>query len=186
MKKVFAFFRDIGFIVFILGICGVIFAMSTGKHFSVAGYQVLRVLTKSMEPAIPENTCIIIKEVDVNTLKVGDIITYVSEDPDIKGYYNTHRIIAIDGAGTDLRYTTQGDAIDMPDPYPVYSDQIVGIYIRELPGGSLLGKGFLLLSDNRVYFFVVMLPLFLCLLSYFWQIVMLIIDKGGEEESSED
>ena len=163
-----------------------IFAMSTGKHFSVAGYQVLRVLTKSMEPAILENTCIIIKEVDVDTLKVGDIITYVSEDPDIKGYYNTHRIIAIDRTGKDFCYTTQGDAIDVPDPYPVYSDQIVGIYVRELPGGSLLGKGFLLLSDNKVYFFAVMLPLFLCLLSYFWQLVMLIINKAREDEDSED
>ena len=74
MKKFATILRDIGFVCFSLFILFMIFLMSSGKHVSIAGYQVLRVLTSSMEPAISENTCIIIKKYPVDQLKVGDII----------------------------------------------------------------------------------------------------------------
>lgn len=182
MKRFFSILRDVAFIIFVLFICGMIFIMSTGKHFSIAGYQVLRVLTSSMEPAIAENTCIIIKEYPVDQLKVGDIITFTSDDPQIQGYYNTHRIHDIVEENGETLFVTKGDASSAVDAYPVHKDQVAGIFVKELPGGRTLGKCFLALSDNRVYFLVIMLPLAVCLLSYFWQIVSVVTGRYDEEE----
>lgn len=186
MKRFLGIVRDVAFVIFILIICGTIFVMSTGKHVFVCGYQVLRVLTSSMKPAIEENTCIIVKRVDVDQLQVGDIITFVSDDPDIQGYYNTHRIYEITEENGERIFTTKGDAISEPDPYPVYEDKVEGIYVQELPGGRLLGKFFLALSDNKVYFLVIMLPLTLCLLSYLWQVVAMINSSNDEDEDEEE
>lgn len=184
MKKVFAVLRDIIFVLFVLFICSMIFIMSTGKHVSIAGYQVLRVLTSSMEPAIAENTCIIIKECDPDRLKVGDIITFTSDDPQIRGYYNTHRIAEIVEENGEALFITKGDASAFVDAYPVHKDQVAGILVRELPGGRILGKAFLALSDNRVYFLVIMLPLTICLLSYFWQIIGFVTGRYEEDEET--
>lgn len=184
MKKFAAILRDIGFVFFVVFILLMIFLMSSGKHISIAGYQVLRVLTSSMEPTISENTCIIIKKVPVEDLKVGDVITFTSDDPQIQGLYNTHRIHDIVEENGETLYVTKGDAIDAVDAYPVHQDQVAGIYVRELPGGRLLGKCFVALSDNRVYFLVIMLPLMLCLMSYFWQIMG--IFRKSDEELEED
>lgn len=186
MKKFAAILRDIGFVFFIVFILLMIFLMSSGKHISIAGYQVLRVLTSSMEPTISENTCIIIKKVPVEDLKVGDVITFTSDDPQIQGLYNTHRIHDIVEENGETLYVTKGDAIDAVDAYPVHQDQVAGIYVRELPAGRLLGKCFVALSDNRVYFLVIMLPLMLCLMSYFWQIMGIFRKSDEELEEDED
>lgn len=185
MKKFLSIARDVGFVIFILAICGMIFIMSSGRHVSVFGYQVLRVLTSSMEPAIDENTCIIMKRVDTDTLKVGDIITFVSDDPEIQGFYNTHRIYSISEKNGELLFTTKGDASMEPDPYIVHENQVMGIFVREMPGGRILGKCFAALSNNKIYFGVVILPLILCLLSYLWQIIAMFNGSGEDEEDEE-
>lgn len=185
MKKILCIVRDIAFVLFIIFICLMIFLMSSGKHISIAGYQVLRVLTSSMEPAIAENTCIIIKECNPEMLEVGDIITFISDDPQIQGYYNTHRISEIVEENGETLFLTKGDASAFIDAYPVHKDQVAGIYVKELPGGRALGKCFVALSDNRVYFLVIMLPLTLCLISYFWQIVGLVTGRYDEEDDEE-
>lgn len=186
MKKVLFIVRDIAFVIFVLLICGMIFIMSGGKHISVAGYQVLRVLTGSMEPAIAENTCIIIKEYPVDSLKVGDIITFTSDDPMIQGYYNTHRICDIVEENGETVFITKGDSSNAVDAYPVHKDQVAGIYVKEFPGGRLLGRFFVALSDNRVYFLVIMLPLALCLISYFWQIMGMVTGRYDDEDDSDE
>lgn len=186
MKKFAAILRDIGFIFFSVFILFMIFLMSSGKHISIAGYQVLRVLTSSMEPTISENTCIIIKKVPVENLKVGDVITFTSDDPQIQGLYNTHRIHDIVEENGETLYVTKGDAIDAVDAYPVHQNQVAGIYVRELPGGRLLGKCFVALSDNRIYFLVIILPLMLCLLSYFWQIMGMFRKPDEEDEEVQE
>lgn len=186
MKKFAAILRDIGFVFFSVFILFMIFLMSSGKHISIAGYQVLRVLTSSMEPTISENTCIIIKKVPVENLKVGDVITFTSDDPQIQGLYNTHRIHDIVEEKGETLYVTKGDAIDAVDAYPVHQNQVAGIYVRELPGGRLLGKCFVALSDNRIYFLVIILPLMLCLLSYFWQIMGMFRKPDEELVKEED
>lgn len=184
MKKALSVIRNIGFVLLVLFICFMILSMSQNRHLSIAGYEVLRVLTSSMEPTIPENTCIITKRVSTEELKVGDIITFISDDPQIQGFYNTHRIADIIEQDGETLYITKGDNNLGVDAYPVREEQIASIYVRELPGGRLLGKAFVALSDNKIYFVVIILPLTLCLLSYFWQILGMI--TGRYEDDSED
>ena len=173
------------FVLLVLFICFIIYTMSQGKTVSVFGYQVLRVLTSSMEPAIVGNTCIITKKVSTEELKVGDIITFISEDPAIYGYYNTHRIHEIIEEDGERKFVTKGDNSFEIDLYPVSESKVVGIYVRELPGGRLIGKAFVALSDNKVYFAVIIIPLVLCLISYVWEIMGMFTGRYEEIEEEE-
>lgn len=181
MKKFLRYLKDILFVFIVLGMCVVIVAVSKGYHPKIAGYQLLRVLTYSMSPAIEENSLIIIREVPQEEIKVGDIITFVSDDPDLMGFYNTHRVnsIEVDENTGEMRYITKGDMNTYIDAYPVTYDKIAGKYCFSIPFGQIVGQAIAALADQRVYFVFIMLPLMVCFLSYVWQIFKLIFwDKS--------
>ncbi|MCJ7560827.1 signal peptidase I, partial [Candidatus Bathyarchaeota archaeon] len=76
------------------------------------------VYTGSMEPAIPVGGIVVIKPVDSETLKTGDIICFqLSEDTSV-----THRIVNI----TDGGLVTKGDANDGPDQWTVKKENVIG------------------------------------------------------------
>lgn len=159
-------------------------AAAKGSTPSVLGYRVLRVISSSMQPAIPDQTCILIRSVPADSLEEGDVITYISTDPSIYGCYNTHRIYDkyTDNEG-GLHFITKGDANEEPDVYEVLPERIVGKYLGEIPFGRYIGKGLNYLTDRRVYFLVIILPLLICMMSYIVQIVRTLMeDKEDEEE----
>lgn len=91
------------------------------------------IVSGSMEPTIKIRDAIIIKRYDDQELKVGDIITYRSEDPYFYGIMITHRIIDITHNEEEKVYITKGDNNATRDRLPVKSDQIYGKVIMMVP-----------------------------------------------------
>ena len=96
-----------------------------GRPAKVFGHSVAKVITGSMEPSIHEGDYVIIKSIDADKLKVGDIITFYSEDSSIYGMLNTHRIVDIDENGD---FITKGDANPYKDSATVKKENVIGIY----------------------------------------------------------
>ena len=91
------------------------------------------VMTPSMEPEIPAQSYILLKRVDPSTIKVGDVITFLSDDPDLKSLnaYNTHRVVEI--IGDNEEFVTKGDANSIDDgAYSAKAENIVGRYVKTL------------------------------------------------------
>lgn len=170
------------FIIVILLVCVVVFCLLKGNAPAIFGYRILHVVSSSMEPMLEEGCYIIIKETSVAKLQEGDVITFISEEPAIYGMYNTHRIYDIfeDTYTGERLFITKGDAYEEPDDYPVEADQIVGKLVKVLPLGKTIGKMMTYLSNNNVYFVVVILPLVICLISYLVQFFRVLL--GKEEE----
>jgi len=101
------------------------------------------VYTGSMEPAIPVGGIVVIKPVDPETLKIGDIICFTLTEPTSI----THRIINI----TDQGFITKGDANNAPDQWIVKKENIIGKVILTIPFIGYIGyfvrtpTGFILL-----------------------------------------
>ena len=174
-------------IVFLLGmlfLCGMIVMAGSGRVPYVFGYRILQVISDSMKPTISDQTCIIIKKADQEEIKVGDIITFVSEEAEIQGFLNTHRVYEIveDAESGEQLYITKGDAHKEPDDYPVRYEQVAGKYVGELPLGNWVYKGIRFLSDRTNYFIVVILPLLFCCMSYFKQLIKVLF--GKEKDAS--
>jgi signal peptidase len=89
------------------------------------------VYSGSMEPTIPVGSVVVIKPVDPETLKVGDIICFkFSEQTSI-----THRIVNV----TDEGFITKGDANDVPDQGIVKKENVIGKAIVIIPYLGYLG-----------------------------------------------
>jgi signal peptidase len=101
------------------------------------------VYTGSMEPAIPVGSVVVIKPVDPETLKIGDIICFQLSEPTSI----THRIINI----TDEGFITKGDANEDPDQWTVKKENVIGKAIFTIPFIGYIGyfvrtpTGFILL-----------------------------------------
>ena len=99
--------------------------MTTG-YASFFGYSVFRVVTPSMEPAIPVNALLVSKQTDIAELAEGDVICFRPRDPSMLGRVITHRVLhAFDYDGKRL-LETMGDANPAPDGYYVNSENLVG------------------------------------------------------------
>ena len=124
---------------------------------SFFGYSFLNISTESMKPSYPVGTVVITRKVDPEALKIGDIISFFSQDPAILNLPNTHRIYAIEkqGDGT-LQFITKGDNNPVPDTYPVDSNRIIGVVIRSV---NSVGKLINLFKNRFSLFFVFILPL---------------------------
>ena len=128
----------------------------SGQVPQVMGYSMLRVLTGSMEPEIPEQSMLLVRQTDPETLEVGDIISFFSPDPTLNGSLNTHRIARIESDGSSLRFVTKGDANVLEDQQTVDARQVVGKVVFVSP---LLGKLVSLVSNPLVFGLVILLPL---------------------------
>lgn len=183
MKRVALFFEGFLLVSMIL-MCILIILAGQGKVPYIFGYRVLQVVTDSMEPTIKGETCIMIEEVEQEDIKVGDIITFQSDDPQLMGFLNTHRVyeVKLDEALQEEYYITIGDASSKPDPYPVYYRKVIGRYVRELPYGEFVYRAIRFLSDQVNYFIIVILPLFLCCMSYVRQLFKALFSKEEDYE----
>ena len=184
---------EIVLLVVMLGMCAVVLMAGQGNVPYIFGHRVMQVISDSMRPTISAETCIVIKRVDdISEIQIGDVITFVSEDPRIEGYYNTHRVndIITDAETGEILFQTKGDAYETPDAQLVSFDQIAGRYEGELPFGKYLYKGIIFLTDRVNYFIVVIAPLFICFMSYLKQLFVALFkpasEYGDESENEEE
>ena len=131
-----------------------------GQIPQVMGFSVLRVLTGSMKPEIPEDSMLLVQKADAASLQVGDVISFFSPDPSLNGALNTHRIVGIAEVDGSLQFTTKGDANLIEDQYPVDESRVVG---KVLFVSTQLGKLLRLISNPLVFGLAVLLPLVLIL-----------------------
>ena len=89
------------------------------------------VFTGSMEPAIPVGSIVVIKPVDPESLKEGDIICFKLSEPTSI----THRIVNITNEG----FITKGDANEDPDQWIVKRENVIGKAIFTIPYIGYLG-----------------------------------------------
>ena len=91
----------------------------------LTGSQTYSVLTSSMAPKYAPGTFLVVKPTPVDTLQVGDVITFQIESG--KPAVITHRIIGISAEQNGERtFTTQGDNNSVADELPVQEVQVRG------------------------------------------------------------
>ena len=127
----------------------------TNNKESFFGYRIFRVQTGSMIPKYNIGDVILVKEKDIDKIKVGDDVTYKGEAGSVKGLLVTHRVIDIEEVEGKKAFHTKGIANNLEDPI-VYENQINGVVQTKLYILSLIC---LLLNNKYVFYFCGVLPL---------------------------
>ena len=139
------------------------------------------VLTGSMIPEILVNDVVVTKRVDVEELKVGDIITFISTDSRFSGIIVTHRIKQIfrDPVTGKYEFETKGDNNNTEDFVHAEADKVLGKVILKIPK---LGYIQYFLASKGGWIFVILIP---CLVILSYDIMKLIkaVGKKGMKNS---
>lgn len=100
---------------------------------ALVGGMPLSVLTGSMRPHLPPGTLVVTKPTPVEEIGVGDVITFQLDSG--QSAVVTHRVIerSVDSATGEVRFTTQGDANNTPDPEQVRPVQVRGTVWYAVP-----------------------------------------------------
>ena len=128
MKTVFKVWNTVcGILIGILLILAVLLA-----GVRLVGLRPLTVLSGSMEPTYHVGSLIYVKSVDYQTLKAGDVITFMLDEDTLA----THRIVEVVPDEEDpatLRYRTKGDANEFEDGSLVHYKNVVGTPVFTIP-----------------------------------------------------
>ena len=153
----------------------------TGEAPNLGGYTVFRITTGSMRPSYDTDTLILVKKTDPSQIQVGDVISFYSADPALDGAVNTHRVIAIEQDGTEWKYTTQGDANNIPDQYGTDSEALIG---KVVASSLALGKLARLVANPLVFIPVILIPLAVILISNLVRTIRLAGKIAKDEEEA--
>lgn len=129
---------------------------------NVLGYSAFRVVTGSMEPNIAQGDLIVVKRVSGAEIAVGDVITFYSQDPELLGAVNTHRVTDAKAEDGEWVFTTKGDANEIEDKYVVRESNLIG---KVTFSSKLLGTLSRLAANPLVFVPLILIPLLVMLLS---------------------
>lgn len=153
-----------------------------GDTPNVLGFSAFRVVSGSMRPELQEDDLIVIKRVAPDKIEVGDIISFYSPDPELRGAVNTHRVTAVAVEGGQYVFTTKGDANVIEDKYGVRGDEVLGKVVLV---SALLGKLSRLAANPLVFIPLILVPLLAILLTNLVRTVRLAKEAAQEEERRE-
>lgn len=128
------------------------------NNSSIFGYRVFSVASGSMIPVYKINDVILVKDYNVNRLKVGDDIVYVGNRGGVEGLVVSHRIIKLDMKnGKVERLFTQGLNAEGSDP-SIGPDQVLGKVVDVVPIITPISH---IIKNIFGFFFLIFLPLVL-------------------------
>jgi len=126
----------------------------------------------SMSPRIQSGDAVIVKDVNEDKIKVGQVVVF--PDPETNEQYIVHRVTAIENAGKVTLLTTKGDNNPVADPIKIASGLVAGSVAARLPH---LGEFLSVVTSPRGYFGLIAIPAALALLLAFGQSIVENVDN---------
>ena len=189
MSKVFEIVKTVlGWALVAFAVGMMIFTIISVNTFNqndrnIFGYKAFIVRTDSMAKTdFDAGDLILVREVDPHTLVEGDIISFISTNPDSYGETVTHKIRrrTVDAEG-EPAFVTYGTTTDTDDPTLVSYSFVVGKYNTAIPK---LGSFFMFLKEPQGYLMFIFVP-FLALILY-QGVNTIILFRRYKKEQMED
>lgn len=110
-------------------------------YVNLGGFMMFRVVTGSMEPTIPVGALLVTQQVDIEGIRMDDIVCFRTQVSEIWGKIVTHRVVGIwESEMGGVLLETKGDANLVADGYFVDQTNFVGKVIWHTGDGSVLAN----------------------------------------------
>ena len=119
------------------------------------GFRIFKVETGSMIPKYQIGDVILVKETDIDKIKIGDDVTYNGTAGMMKGKIVTHQVVDITEQEGKKIFKTKGIANNAADPL-IYGSQIDGVVQCKLHIITIICS---LLANRYIFYFCGVLPL---------------------------
>jgi len=142
------------------------------------------IISPSMTPNIKVYDVVFVKNVDTNTLKVNDVITFYSTNAFFGGTPITHRIVEIlDVPEIGTMYRVKGDANEEADTEKVIPSNVIGKVMFRIPS---LGKLQFFLASKTGWLVAILIPAVIILIYDIYKLIKLITVKNKFEKYGPD
>ena len=186
-KKILNILKNILAGVLIVIAASLLIIRMMGDTPRIFGYTLYYIVSPSMEPTLEVGDIILSKEVkDPSTLEIGDVVTYQGKEGSFAGKLVTHQIVEInENEDGTLVFRTKGTKEGAVIDPAITADQIDSIMIFEVP---LLGKIMQVLNTQAGFFFLLVIPLTVCLVIEIMNFVKILKndDVGGDEDEKNE
>ena len=154
-------------VVFVFAVCFCFFVAIqsiTRGYVSLGKTSFFRVITGSMEPSISVGELIMTDNINIEEVKVGDVVCFHLRASNMYGAVITHRVVDVffDEDG-QVRLTTRGDANLSIDAEFVTSENFIGKMVWS-SGKSAASNIIAFLSSSAGFFTCIVIPCILILL----------------------
>lgn len=164
-------------IVSIFLIC-LLFYVISGKIAEKKGtnplFSFYTIISSSMEPSLNVYDVVLVKKINTNKLRTGDIITFYSTNSYFGDTPITHRIVKKDDTEKNS-FIVKGDNNQSEDKDKVKSNNIIGKVILVIPS---LGKLQFFLASKKGFVFAIIIPALIIITYDIYKIINVIILKN--------
>lgn len=157
-----------------------IFYVISGKLAEREGknppFSLYTIISPSMTPNIKVYDVVFVKNVDTNTLKVNDVITFYSTNAFFGGTPITHRIVEIlNVPEAGIMYRVKGDANEVADEEKVLPSNVIGKVMFKIPS---LGKLQFFLASKTGWLVAILIPAIIIFAYDIYKLIVLISVKN--------
>jgi signal peptidase len=182
-KKILSWLVDVLLVFIILtGVVVTVISLNSENGIpTINGNIPLSVQSESMKDTLNKGDLIIDKKVDVEDLKVGDIISFLTKEQD-KTVIVTHRIIEIKEEGGYKSFITKGDNNPLADENDVTFVNVIGKYSgTRIP---YLGLIIDFLKSQIGFLLFIIVPLFVVFIYLLYNFITIIIEENKKKLTS--
>ncbi len=168
-KKIKPFFEKIGkvisyAVITVLVFCGLFFVYyflsnavyKSNPNSKLPRFGLYTIISPSMEPNIKVYDVVVTMTTEPETVKVGDVISFISNSSISRGLLVTHRVVSVTKASNnELAFQTKGDNNNTADSAMAMASSLVGKVVFKIPQ---LGRIQFLIANKAGWLLVVVLP----------------------------
>ena len=175
---VYKIFRSILYAFVALLLVVIVVQRVSNNNLSIGGFRVFMIVSESMKGEYDIGDILVSKSVSEDKINVGDNVTYLGEEKELKGLIITHKVIKKYTKDGEVIFVTKGLANEVEDPSIRY-DQIYGKVIYKTYALSFIAK----LMNNKLTYYV--LFTFIALIMSI-EITSAIFEARREEREEDD
>ncbi len=164
LKFLFKIIKAILWFLLIVFLAIILVQRISDNKKSVAGIRLFTVISPSMVPEYEIGDSLLVKQVDIKDLKVGDDISYLGKEDTFKDKIVTHRIISINkDENNNYIIQTKGIANDKADP-KINDTQIYGKVVYKIKTITKLNS---IMGNLYGMYFVIVVPMAIIIIGDF-------------------
>ena len=173
----------LSFILVVLILLVVLIQRFSGNDIALGGIRVFYVASGSMLPEYEVGDILISMETDPEDINVGDAVTYLGDEGDIKGRVVTHEVIEKrQNENGQYVFVTKGTANTIADP-EITEDQVYGKVVYRTALLSAICK---LLQNIYGFYFLIIVPLAIIIAKILFNFLISRAEKREEESENEE